>query len=188
MSPFVILFSLNAARPSSWNGCGGSQGTAAQAVLTNLRELVDVPFFYEARSRHHIWVALQNCTDYINPLNYALGLLLAPPPSSPPPYSGAIIEMTGHAPKIIFGTAASPVCELLLDRTNNRLESTCPLQTGRRLEESIEIASDSRVTALEQKNKALTAQIADVEKQLAQVKMHVSELLSKVELSLDKFS
>jgi len=60
------------------------------------------------------------------------------PPSPLPPYNGAIIEMTGDAPKIVFGTLESPICELTLDRSLGSLRSSCdintnPSLTGRRL-------------------------------------------------------
>jgi len=59
----------------------------------------------------------------------------APPPSPP---SGAIIEMTGDAPKIVFGSLESPVCDLTLNRAIGGLQSSCAISTpaaygGRRL-------------------------------------------------------
>jgi hypothetical protein len=62
----------------------------------------------------------------------------SPPPAS---HDGAIIELTGHAPKIVFGTPDSPICELVLDRTSGSLKSSCDIdtltsQTGRRLGDS----------------------------------------------------
>jgi hypothetical protein len=38
---------------------------------------------------------------------------------------GALIELTGDAPKIILGSTTAPVCELSLDRTTGQLLSTC---------------------------------------------------------------
>jgi len=73
------------------------------------------------------------------------------PPSAPPPpsFTGAILELTGDRPKIKFGPPDDPVCELALDETRGRLESTCEIATassGRRLAGndfaySLEIAS-----------------------------------------------
>ena len=43
--------------------------------------------------------------------------------------TSAILEMSGDAGKIIWGELENPVCELILDRANNRLNSTCDIFT-----------------------------------------------------------
>ena len=40
---------------------------------------------------------------------------------------GAIIELTGDAPKILFGQIDAPVCQVTLNRTEGHLTSTCDL-------------------------------------------------------------
>jgi hypothetical protein len=92
---------------------------------------------------------------------------LAPalPPSAPPPASGAIIELTGDRPRVIFGTITSPVCELVLNRASNGLESTCHIETGsRRLEE------------VHDQNKKLIMELAEVKAELAHLKELVADL------------
>jgi len=43
--------------------------------------------------------------------------------------NGAVLEMTGSAPKITFGPPSAPVCEISLDRRAEppRLQSTCAI-------------------------------------------------------------
>jgi len=50
-------------------------------------------------------------------------------PSPLTPTSGAIIELTGEAPKIVFGSLDSPVCDLKLNRATGSLESSCTITT-----------------------------------------------------------
>ena len=124
------------------------------------------------------WVLIPNagCTVWVDAFEvngFGFTAPLPPPtapPLPPPPTSGAIIEMTGDQPKIIFGTLETPICELSLDRTNAELVSSCSLQTGRRLEESMEAPLSERLTALEQESADLKAQLADIKKQLAEIK------------------
>jgi len=81
----------------------------------------------------------------------------APPPvPSLPPPNGALIQLTGTAPKITFGDPGEPTCELVLNRLHARLESTCSISdgtNGRRLEAS-DVMSEIEV---------LKAQVADLQ-------------------------
>jgi hypothetical protein len=89
---------------------------------------------------------------------------MPPSPSLPPtPPSGAIIELTGDAPKIIFGTIESPICELSLDRTNGRLDSTCSLNTGRRLDEIYLSKQEHELTHVK-------TELEDVKRQLLEMR------------------
>lgn len=48
---------------------------------------------------------------------------------------GAVLELTGVAPQIGFGSADSPTCTISLNTPERRLESTCAISvpdTGRR--------------------------------------------------------
>jgi len=84
----------------------------------------------------------------------------SPLPSSPPPNDGALVELTGIEPKIRFGDADAPTCELSLDRINARLVSTCPIANGgRRLAEEEPNWKEELV--------ALKASIAEIRGQLA---------------------
>jgi len=38
-----------------------------------------------------------------------------------------VLELTGQAPQIVFGSAAAPVCSLSLDGANGQLLSSCEL-------------------------------------------------------------
>ena len=52
-----------------------------------------------------------------------------PPPVAPPPPTGAIIEMTGDIPKIVFGDLAAPVCaaaSLACNKYLRNRNSSCP--------------------------------------------------------------
>jgi hypothetical protein len=69
--------------------------------------------------------------------------LVYPGPSPPPTQDGAILELTGIAPKIHFGPEAAPICSLMLDSATSRIVSTCQLDTptGRRLQDTNAFAS-----------------------------------------------
>ena len=111
------------------------------------------------------------------------------PPSTPasPPKSGAVIELTGDMPRIIFGTVESPVCELSLNRANGRLDSTCSLQAGRRLNEydssdetfdsTPQTASDATQTSVEAELLKVKVELAEVKMELMELKMLVSKLV-----------
>lgn len=94
----------------------------------------------------------------------------SPPPIAPPPPNGAIIELTGEQPKILFGDLGSPMCELFLDRDSNQLQSTCEVQTplgvqGRRLD--LGGAAD----AIEADLVALKAEVAQMQQALKELLM-----------------
>lgn len=87
---------------------------------------------------------------------------IVPPPSPPTsPDSGAIIELTGYQPKILFGDPGSPACELSLNRDESRLESTCAISTSRR---------------------RLNSESHEYELELKALKMDVEELRHKLNL------
>ena len=54
------------------------------------------------------------------------GLFILAPANA---HDGAIVELTGVAPKIRFGPVDVPVCELILNNAGRHLESTCDLHT-----------------------------------------------------------
>ena len=83
---------------------------------------------------------------------------------------GAIIEMTGDDPKLIFGTLDNPVCQLSVDRSNSRLVSTCPIQDSRRLEETFDC--EAKYAALEQKYEALQTEVSELAEQLKAAMMN----------------
>jgi len=83
-----------------------------------------------------------------------------PPPLSPP--SPAVLELTGEAPKILFGPAENPICSIKLDRGAGNLVSSCPIsEPGRR---RLDEPEDTRVTQVE----------------LAELKTEVADLLRQV--------
>jgi len=150
-------YEANGCNSHSWNECPGK----LDETLDIVRALVpEANFQYHGRTRHHYWLMLEDCASHIEALNIALGL-------QPP--SGALIEMTGDAPKLVFGTLESPVCELSLDRTNRKLKSTCPIESsGRRLDEIMASGrghDDKVVGELEQ----LKGDIAMLKAQVAQL-------------------
>jgi hypothetical protein len=84
-----------------------------------------------------------------------------PPPLTPQVQDGAVIEMTGDEPKLIFGTLENPTCQLSLDRPNARLVSTCSIQDSRRrLEETFDC--EGKHAALEQKYQALRSEVSEL--------------------------
>jgi len=102
-----------------------------------------------------------------------------PPPSSPalpPPWSpspatadGAVMELTGAAPAILFGEADAPVCELRLERDTARLVSSCPIfvaaegEGGRRLRDEAAVApSHAEVGALRAEVEALRRTVTEL--------------------------
>ena len=44
--------------------------------------------------------------------------------------SSAMLELTGDAPKILFGEIEAPACELQLNRETGRLTTTCDISLG----------------------------------------------------------
>jgi len=102
---------------------------------------------------------------------------VAPPPSPP---SGAVIELTGQAPKIIFGgkNGDADVCELTFDSTSRTIASTCPINEsngGRRVEEQ-EISDAHTHLKLTQKIASLSAKYESVESALEALQRSVDEL------------
>ena len=85
-----------------------------------------------------------------------------PPPTHPTPTTqdGAVIEMTGEEPKLIFGTLQNPTCQLSMDRLNSRLVSTCSIHDSRRLEETVEY--EGKYLALEKKYEALQSEVSEL--------------------------
>ena len=103
-----------------------------------------------------------------------VGTLVIPDPPSPPAapqtQDGAVIEMTGDDPKLIFGTLEDPTCQLSIDRLNSRLVSTCSIQDSRRLEETFDC--EAKYAALEQKYEALQSEVSELRQSIdALVKM-----------------
>merc|ERR1711959_876496 len=84
----------------------------------------------------------------------------SPPPATPQPQDGAIIEMTGDDPKLIFGTLENPPCQLSIDRPNSRLVSTCSIQDSRRLEEAGDCKG--KYSALEKQYKAVQSEVSEL--------------------------
>jgi len=74
------------------------------------------------------------CSVGANAFSVATTVIFAPPlsPPSPPTIDGAVVELTGVSPKIVFGGVDAPICTLSLDRGDSRLLSTCPIHDGRR--------------------------------------------------------
>jgi len=72
----------------------------------------------------------------------------SPRPTPPAVHDGAIMELTGVAPKIIFGTMDAPVCELSLNRGNSWIESSCPVISNRRRLDDDEFEWKSKLEAL----------------------------------------
>ena len=98
-----------------------------------------------------------------SPCSTGLSCVWYPPsPPSPPAdqQDGAVIEMTGDDPKLIFGTIEKPICQLSIDRPNSRLVSTCSIQDSRRLEEAFDC--EGKYAALEQKHKALQIEVSEL--------------------------
>ena len=91
-----------------------------------------------------------------------------------PPQDGAIIEMTGDDPKLIFGTLEDPTCQLSVDRLNSRLVSTCSIQDSRRLEETFDC--EAKYAALEQKYEALQSEVSELRQSIDALKMTKREL------------
>lgn len=108
-------------------------------------------------------------------------LLSPPPPSSPwwTDHNGAIIELTGDVPTIVFGTLESPVCTLSLDRNNRRVDSTCAITTERRRLADM-VSPDDEVSAAKHENYALKTELADVTTELHKVKREMAELRALV--------
>ena len=73
---------------------------------------------------------------------------------------GAVIEMSGNDPKLIFGTLENPTCQLSIDRPNSRLVSTCSIHESRRLEETVE--REGKYLALEKKYVALQSEVSEL--------------------------
>lgn len=93
---------------------------------------------------------------------------LCPCLPSPAP-SGSTLELTGDAPKILFGSIDEPVCELSLDRSNGRLESTCAVSgTKRRLGEDVATVSVAEHAALKAEHAALKAEHVALEKEIGE--------------------
>ena len=101
--------------------------------------------------------------------------------SSPPTFAptGAILEMTGDVPRIIFGDIAEPVCELLLDRINNRIMSTCPLQTTslshRRLDKERDM--DTAAAPCETRYSNLKEEVGTLSARIAELEAHIDKLV-----------
>jgi hypothetical protein len=73
--------------------------------------------------------------QYVDLLSYVdvpTALISANAPSPPPPQSDTTLKLMGAAPKIVFGTAGAPVCELSLDPISSQLDSTCAISDGSR--------------------------------------------------------
>lgn len=93
----------------------------------------------------------------------------APPPlpASPPPsqpLDGAVLELTGTQPKILFGPQDAPVCSLSLDSAAGSIISTCELTTvaERRLEDSDAPVSRAEHEALKAEHEALKAEVTEL--------------------------
>jgi len=69
--------------------------------------------------------------------------------------SGAIIELTGDQPQLLFGDPGAPTCKLFLDRDNSRLESTCSIFTNRRRLEAECVECKSEIENLKAQVKEL---------------------------------
>lgn len=102
-------------------------------------------------------------------------------PPSPPP-SGAVVELTGQAPKIIFGgpNGDADVCELTFDPNSHTIVSnlTYPLNDsngGRRVEEQ-EISDAHTHLELTQKIASLSAKYESLESALEALQRSVDEL------------
>ena len=93
-----------------------------------------------------------------------IGTLVIPDPPSPQTQDGAIIEMTGDDPKLIFGTLEDPTCQLSIDRPNSRLVSTCSIQDSRRLEETFDC--EAKYAALEQKYEVLQSKVSELRRSI----------------------
>jgi len=112
------------------------------------------------------------------------------PPSLPPQVAspssaphGATLELTGDAPRIIFGEVDAPVCELMLDRSHGRLESTCAIaSTARRLDEEEEDAD--WVKELNE----LKVEVAKLRSSENECKEEIAELRRTVQVVADKLS
>lgn len=106
--------------------------------------------------------------------------LATSPPSPPPPSApadGAIVELTGTAPRINFGPPLSPICSLKLNSLNNALESTCDIATPstetRRLSGNDDL-SDTFVTRTEHEELKMNQQA--LRDQLVELRRIVHEL------------
>ena len=69
-----------------------------------------------------------------------------------------MLALTGPTPQIVFGSLASPVCALSLDRALGQLVSTCEVADGhRRLQATGEAAGSVELAALKAEHAALKA-------------------------------
>jgi len=136
--------------------------TAASASGAAGAELV-VKFSYDTRGE----TSLYNSRVYLD--NVRLERCAAPTAPPPQAQDGAIIEMTGDDPKLIFGTLENPTCQLSIDRPNGRLVSTCSIQDSRRrLEEAFDC--EAKHAALEQKYEALRTEVSELRALVEQLK------------------
>jgi len=82
--------------------------------------------------------------------------------------TSAILEMSGDAGKIIWGKLENPVCELILDRANTRLNSTCDIFT-------------TENDLLKAKVSTLEAKVSTVEADNAELMAWKTEMEAKME-------
>jgi len=96
---------------------------------------------------------------------------------------GAIIELTGESPKLAFGDPDAPTCELRLDRTNSRLESTCPIAVYGGPHEHRHLAAgpdwnakpEAELAELKASNAKLEAELAELKASIADIRRALTE-------------
>ena len=96
----------------------------------------------------------------------------SPPLASPSP-DGAVLELTGTAPRVVFGSLAAPVCELRVDSAAGRLVSTCAIASadGRRLaadDEDLDAAGGQR---------QVREELTELKLEIAELRQRLAELL-----------
>ena len=77
--------------------------------------------------------------------------------------NSGVLTLAGDMPKMLWGGVEQPVCELILDRENTRLKSTCPLFTVENDELKAKVAT-------------LEAVVAELNTENAEMKTELTEL------------
>ena len=84
--------------------------------------------------------------------------------------ASAVLEMSGDAGKIIWSELENPVCELILDRANTRLNSTCDIFTTENDLLKAEVSTlEAKVSTVEADNTELMAWKTEMEAKMEHI-------------------
>jgi len=96
-------------------------------------------------------------------------------------HDGAIVELTGVAPKIRFGPVDVPVCELILNNAGRHLESTCDLHTPSMGNDIAAVINNFTAIVTEQQQviASLQKQLDDMQKEVNDNKVAAQNALNE---------